>query len=71
MAGWQTFEARRQFDEVIAAAERKGPQVVMRRKRAVAVVLSADEYRRLKRQADANFARLLAQTPFGSDDAQA
>jgi hypothetical protein len=32
------------------------------------VVLSPDDYRRLVRQADANFGRLLALSPFGPDD---
>jgi PHD/YefM family antitoxin component YafN of YafNO toxin-antitoxin module len=41
----------------------------MRHKDPVAVVLSPDEYRRLVRQADANFAGLLAQSPFAAEDA--
>ena len=68
MAQWQTAEAKQNFSALIAAAEEKGPQVVMRHKEAVAVVLSAEDYRRLKRQADANFGRLLAQAPFEPDD---
>jgi hypothetical protein len=42
----------------------------MRHKAPVAVVLSPEDYRRLVRQADANFADLLTQSPFAPDDVQ-
>jgi hypothetical protein len=41
----------------------------MRHKEPVAVVLAPDDYRRLVRQADANFGCLLAAPPFRPDDA--
>ena len=68
MAQWQTADAKQRFSELMEAASGQGPQVVMRHKEAVAVVLSPDDYRRLVRQADANFGRLLAQSPFGPED---
>ena len=68
MAQWQTAEAKQRFSELVEAARGRGPQVVMRHKEPVAVVLAPDEYRRLVRQADANFARLLAECPFSPDD---
>jgi prevent-host-death family protein len=68
MAQWQTVEAKQRFSELIDAADAHGPQVVMRHKEPVAVVLSAEAYRRLVRQADANFGRLLAQSPFNQED---
>ena len=68
MAQWQTDEAEQNFADMIGAAERKGPQVVMRDKDPVAVVLSPDDYRLLVRQADANFAHPLALSPFGPED---
>jgi hypothetical protein len=34
------------------------------------VVLAPDDYRRLVRQANANFGRLLADCPFGPDDVE-
>jgi prevent-host-death family protein len=70
MAQWQTADAKQRFSEMIEAASAQGPQVVMRHKDAVAVVLSPEAYRRLVRQADANFARLLTQSPFTEEDAQ-
>ena len=70
MAQWQTAEAKQRFTELVEAANGNGPQVVMRHKDPVAVILSPDDYRRLVRQADANFAELLAQSPFGPADAQ-
>ena len=68
MAQWQTADAKQRFTDLVEAARGDGPQVVMRHKDPVAVVLSPDEYRRLVRQADANFGKLLAQSPFGPED---
>ena len=68
MAQWQTADAKQRFTGLVEAAGTIGPQVVMRHKDPVAVVLSPEDYRRLVRQADANFGRLLAQSPFGPDD---
>jgi prevent-host-death family protein len=70
VAQWQTAEAKQRFSELVEAAAASGPQVVMRHKEAVAVVLSPDEYRRLVHQADANFAHLLVASPFGADDVE-
>lgn len=69
MAQWQTADAKQRFTDLVDAANGDGPQIVMRHKDPVAVVLSPDEYRRLVRQADANFAGLLAQSPFAAEDA--
>ncbi len=68
MAQWQTADAKQRFTQLVATAEEEGPQVVMRHKEAVAVVLSAEDYRRLVRQADASFAALLASSPFEAGD---
>jgi prevent-host-death family protein len=68
MTQWQTADAKQRFSELIEAANGHGPQVVMRHKEPVAIVLSPEEYRRLVRQADTNFGTLLAQSPFSSDD---
>ncbi|HYE52686.1 MAG TPA: type II toxin-antitoxin system Phd/YefM family antitoxin [Azospirillaceae bacterium] len=68
MAQWQTADAKQQFTRLVEAAEADGPQLVMRHKEPVAVVLSAEDYRRLKRQADASFAALLKAAPFEPDD---
>lgn len=68
MAQWQTADAKNRFADLVEAADGHGPQVVMRHKDAVAVVLSPEDYRRLVRQADANFGRLLEQSPFAPED---
>ena len=68
MAQWQTAEARQRFSELVEPAKGQGPQRVMRHKAAVAVVIAPADDRRLVRQADANFGRLLAECPFGPDD---
>ncbi len=68
MMRWQTEHTGQNFGDIIRDAGCKGPQVVVRDKAPIAVVLSPDDYRRLVRQGDANFAALLAQCPFGPDD---
>jgi prevent-host-death family protein len=44
---WQLQEAKQRFSEVVRQAEGEGPQVVTRHGRDVAVIVAADEYRRL------------------------
>ena len=44
---WQVQEAKQRFSELIRRAVAEGPQVVTRRGEAIAVVVSAEEYRRL------------------------
>jgi prevent-host-death family protein len=70
MAQWQTADAKQRFTDLVAAANGEGPQVVMRHKDPVAVVLSPEDYRRLVRQADSNFADLLGQSPFAPEDVE-
>jgi prevent-host-death family protein len=70
MAQWQTADAKQRFSELAEAARGRGPQVVMRHKDPVAVVLAPDDYRRLVRQANADFGRLLAECPFGPGDVE-
>lgn len=69
MPQWQTAEAKQRFSELVEAAG-AGPQVIMRHKEPVAVVLSPEEYRRLVRQADANLAQLLTRSPFAPGEAE-
>ena len=71
MRQWQTADAKQQFSNLVDAAAEHGPQVVMRHKEAVAVVLSPADYRRLVRQADASFAKLLAESPLEPEDFEA
>lgn len=44
---WQIQEAREKFSEVVEQALQQGPQVVTRRGKETAVVLSYEDYRRL------------------------
>ncbi|GAC1330928.1 MAG: hypothetical protein NVSMB17_08630 [Candidatus Dormibacteria bacterium] len=46
--GWQLQEAKQKFSEVVRRATSDGPQVVTRHGEEVAVVVSAEDYRRLK-----------------------
>ena len=68
MARWQIAAAKRQFASLVARAGNEGPQVVMLGDEPVAVMMSAADYRRLAKQADENFARLLAESPFEPED---
>jgi prevent-host-death family protein len=45
---WQVQEAKQRLSELIRSALTDGPQVVTRRGEDVAVVISMDEYRRLR-----------------------
>ena len=44
---WQLQDAKNRFSEVVDEALARGPQVITRRGKETAVVLSYDEYRRL------------------------
>jgi prevent-host-death family protein len=45
---WQLQEAKQKLSEVIEKALQEGPQVVTRRGEEVAVILSMEEFRRLR-----------------------
>ena len=47
-ATWNVAEAKAKFSEVISRAESKGPQIVTRHGRKVAVIVSAEEWERDK-----------------------
>lgn len=44
---WQLQEARQTFRQVVQRALKAGPQIITRHGETVAVVVSAEEYRRL------------------------
>ncbi len=46
---WKLHDAKNRFSEVVNEAQRGGPQVVTRRGKETAVVLSVEDYRRLAR----------------------
>jgi prevent-host-death family protein len=45
---WQLQDAKQQFSRVVDAARETGPQIVTRHGREVAVLLSIEDYRRLR-----------------------
>ena len=49
MQSWQVQEAKARFSEMMRDAAKDGPQTITIRGRRAAVVLSADDYDRLKR----------------------
>ena len=45
---WQLQAAKQRFSELVERAQREGPQVVTKHGREAVVVVSVEEYRRLK-----------------------
>ncbi len=50
MQAWQVQEAKARFSDLLREATRSGPQQITVRGRAAAVVLSTEEYTRLRGQ---------------------
>lgn len=67
MRTWQAADAKQNFGRLVEAAK-DGPQMLMRHAEPVGVVLSIDEYNRLKSQADADFANFLIASPLEESD---
>lgn len=57
---WQLSDAKNRLSEVLAKAKSEGPQIITSRGREQAVVLSTEEYARLK-QPRQNFVESLRQ----------
>jgi prevent-host-death family protein len=55
MTQWQMADAKQKLTQMISAAEKNGPQLVVRQKEPVAVILSPAEYNKLAQQASINF----------------
>lgn len=51
---WQVQQAKQHFSEVVQRAIDEGPQVVTRHGREVAVIVSMDEYRRMRERDEAH-----------------
>ena len=73
---WQVREARARFSELLSASLTEGPQIVTRRGVQTAVLISIDEWRRLKKAAVPGIKELLlapearseALTPLRTDE---
>ncbi len=64
---WQLQEAKNRFSEVVDEALAHGPQTVTRHGREVVVVLSIEEYRRMK-QPQKNLFQFFQESPlYGLD----
>jgi prevent-host-death family protein len=64
---WQIQEAKAKFSELVQKAIDEGPQTVTRRGKDVAVVLSAEEYRSL-RKGQIDFKEFLTLLPLDGVD---
>jgi prevent-host-death family protein len=67
MRSWQAADAKQNFGRLMDAAK-DGPQVVLRHAEPVGVVLSFEDYDKLRKQADAQFADFLLSTPMDEAD---
>ena len=56
---WQLQEAKARFSEVVDASLRQGPQLITRRGQETAVLVSVEEWRRLKQAARAGLKEML------------
>ncbi len=59
---WQLQEAKNRFSEVVDEALAHGPQTVTRHGREVVVILSIDEYKRMK-QPQKNLFQFMQESP--------
>lgn len=67
MRTWQLQEAKARLSEVIKQASREGPQTITMRGEPTAVVISKDEYERLKRPRE-SFVAFMRKSPlYGLD----
>jgi len=48
LMNWQVQQAKARFSELVDRALKEGPQTITRRGKAVAVIVPAEEYRRLR-----------------------
>ena len=67
MQAWQVQEAKARFSELLRSATSAGPQAITVRGRTAAVVLSPDEYERLKGQKP-SLAAFLRSSPLAGVD---
>jgi antitoxin Phd len=65
---WALQDAKARFSEVVRRANTDGPQIVTYRGVEKAVVLSADEYRRLKPEKKPSFVDMLLNGPKFDDE---
>ncbi len=61
---WKLQEAKNRFSEVVREALKTGPQIVTRRGKETAVVLSVEDYRRLARP-EVALVEFLGSSPLG------
>ena len=67
MKNWQAQEAKARFSALMRSAESAGPQTITVHGRRAAVVLSADDYDRLKRSQPSMFEFLRTSPLVGVD----
>ncbi|MEW6117267.1 MAG: type II toxin-antitoxin system Phd/YefM family antitoxin [Nitrospirota bacterium] len=67
MRTWQLQEAKARLSEVIRQASKEGPQTITMRGEPAAVIISKDEYERLKRPRE-RFVDFMRKSPlYGAD----
>ncbi len=69
MHTWQVQEAKARFSELLRSASKDGPQAISIRGRTTAVVLSEDDYKRLKGQKP-SLVKFLSESPLAGVELQ-
>ena len=67
MCRWQLHQAKNRLSEVIDSATTEGPQEITLRGKTVAVMLSANDYKRLA-HAKPSFVEFMRQSPMAEAD---
>lgn len=67
MQTWQAADAKQNFSRLVDAAQ-EAPQMLLKHSEPVGVVLSMEQYERLKAQANAEFANFLLASPLEETD---
>lgn len=64
---WQLQDAKNRFSALVKAAEQNGPQIITVHGREKAVLLSAEEYQRLKRR-EGSLLEFFQQSPWAETE---
>jgi len=65
---WQVQEAKAKFSELLETTEDEGPQLVTKRGRSAAVLISYDEWKRMKQSVRPDLKELLLSSDARTDN---
>ena len=62
---WQLQEAKNRLSEVVERARKEGPQTITKRGTAAAVVLSMEDYRKIRKSGATDLVEFFRKSPLG------